>query len=93
MSVPFVLFCSVLAGPSAVDAYVQPTEPALEQFVPIDELPPEDRMPAAPLLIIAYAFAWVALLGYLWSIWRRLRGVEQELAEVTRRTDERARGG
>ena len=85
--------CCVLAGPSVRAADAQPTQPAQEQFVPIDELPPEDQMPAAPLLIVAYAFAWVALLVYLWSIRRRLSGVERELAEVARRASERGRSG
>ena len=67
-------------------------QPAQEEFVPIDELPPEDQLPAAPLLVAAYAVAWVALLGYLWSIWRRLTRVEQELADVARKVAERARG-
>src|SRR5262249_35529138 len=41
-------------------------------FVPISELPPSQQLPAAPFLIAAYAFIWVALMAYLWSIWRRL---------------------
>ncbi len=60
-----------------------------EEFVPIDELPPEDQLPAAPLLVAAYAVAWVAVFGYLWSIWRRLDRVERELADVARRTANR----
>jgi CcmD family protein len=34
----------------------------------------------------AYAIAWIAVFGYLWSIWRRLNRVERELADVSRRT-------
>ena len=60
-----------------------------EEFVPIDELPPEDQLPAAPLLVAAYAVAWVAVFGYLWSIWRRLDRVERELAEVARQAANR----
>jgi len=66
-------------------ASVQPQQPAQDEFVPIDELPPEEQLPAAPLLVTAYAFVWVALVGYLWSIWRRVGRVELELAEVGRR--------
>jgi CcmD family protein len=58
---------------------------AQDEFVPIDQLPPEDRLPAAPLLVGAYGFVWVALLGYFWSLWRRLGRVERELADVRRR--------
>ena len=62
-----------------------------EEFVPIDELPPEDQLPAAPLLVTGYAFAWLAIFGYLWSIWRRLSHVERELSEVGRFAEDRPR--
>ena len=54
-------------------------------FVPADSLPAAEQLPAAPLLIAAYAVAWVAVFGYLWSIWRRLSRVERDIAEVSRR--------
>ncbi len=38
-----------------------------------------DQLPAAPLLIAAYAFVWIAACFYLWSIWRRLSKVEDEM--------------
>ena len=52
------------------------------------ELPPAHAtLPAAPYLIAAYAFIWVALMVYLWSIWRRLGQVEREM----RALDDRSR--
>ena len=39
-----------------------PTGAAQEGFVPIDQLPPQEQLPAAPLLITAYAFVWVLLM-------------------------------
>ena len=30
------------------------------EFVPISQLPPQDQLPAAPLLISAYVFVWLA---------------------------------
>ncbi len=72
----------------ALDAQQQqrpPKTPAQEGFVPVDELPPEDRLPAAPLLVAAYAVAWSAILFYVWSLWRRLSRVEHEMAALTRR--------
>ena len=53
--------------------------------VPISELPPNQQLPAAPFLIAAYAFIWVALLAYLFSIWRRLGRVEQEMRALSQR--------
>ena len=52
------------------------------EFVPIDQLPAQDQLPAAPLLIAAYIFALMALVGYLLSISRRLRGVQQEVTRL-----------
>jgi CcmD family protein len=57
---------------------------AQDEFVPISEVPEHDKLPAAPFLIGAYVFAWVALLFYVWSLWRRLSRVEEELKRVAR---------
>ena len=58
----------------------QPTPPAAtDEFVPISQLPPQDQLPAAPLLVTAYAFVWVALFGYLVSVARRLSKVQREV--------------
>ena len=46
-------------------------------------------MPAAPLLIAAYAFVWVAVLVYLWTIWRRLGKVEAEMQTLAQKTTRR----
>ena len=61
---------------------------AQEEFVPLDSVPPEDQLPAAPLLVAAYALLWVGVLGYLWSIWRRLMTLEKDLSELACRTKE-----
>jgi len=56
-----------------------------EEFVPIDQLPPEDQLPAAPLLVAAYGIIWLVVFGYLWSIWKRLSSVENELKTISNR--------
>jgi hypothetical protein len=55
------------------------------EFVPASSLPPGDQLAAAPLLIAAYAFVWVAAMVYLWSIWRRLTKVEADMRAFERR--------
>jgi CcmD family protein len=61
----------------------QPAPPAAtDEFVPISQLPPQDQLPAAPLLIGAYAFVWVALFGYLLSVGRRLTKVQTEVERL-----------
>ena len=58
-------------------------------FVPANSLPPADQLPAAPLLVTAYAFVWVALMIYLWSIWRRLTRVEEDMRGLQQRRAQR----
>jgi CcmD family protein len=67
------------AAPAAAPA--QPPA-ATDQFVPIDEIPEQDKLPAAPYLIAAYMIAWLVLLFYVWSLWRRLQHVEEELKRL-----------
>lgn len=67
----------------------QPQQAAQDGFVPMGDVPPEDQLPAAPLLMVAYAAVWALAVGYLWTIRRRLGSVEQELADVTRRVADR----
>jgi CcmD family protein len=88
--VGLLLLAAVAANTGhAVAASAQPA--AQEQFVPISELPPEEQLPAPRLLIAAYAFVWVAILTYLWFLWRRLGNVERELADVASRLAEKRR--
>ena len=69
-----------------------PTTAPQDEFVPVKDLPAEDRLPAAPLLVAAYAAAWVAIIVYVWSLWRRLARVEHEIAALRRRVDPGAKG-
>ena len=63
-------------------------QPAQDEFVPLESVPPEDQLPAAPLLVAAYALLWIAVVGYLWSIWRRMGAVERDLSDLSGRTGE-----
>jgi CcmD family protein len=83
-----VLILVMLAAFVPATAFAQqppPTPAAQEGFVPIDQLKPKEEMPAAPLVMAAYAIAWLVIFGYVWSLWRRLQKVEMEIAEVSRR--------
>ena len=59
------------------------------EFVPVESLPPGDQLPAAPLLVTAYAFVWIAVMVYLWSIWRRLNKVEDEMRALAQKAPHR----
>lgn len=67
------------------------TSAAQDGFVPIDQLAPKEEMPAAPLVMAAYAVAWLVIFGYVWSLWRRIHKVEVEIADVSRRLASGAR--
>jgi CcmD family protein len=60
----------------------QPKPERQDEFVPITELPPEEQLPAQPLVIGAYAFAWLALGGYVLSVARRLDHVQREIERL-----------
>jgi hypothetical protein len=62
--------------------------PGQTEFRPMTEVPPSEQLPAAPLVITAYAFFLVAVLFYVWTIWRRLNKVEADIRalERTKRT-------
>jgi hypothetical protein len=93
------LLVAGLALPSAATSFIVATrQPASasqqevpEGFEPVGNLPPQEHLPAAPLLIAAYAFAWVMILGYVWLVWRRIGAVRNELADVERRLEEARR--
>lgn len=64
--------------------------PSVEGFVPVR---PEDmakeQLPAAPLVFAAYAFVWLALVVYVYSLWRRVARVERDLVDVNSRLQAR----
>ncbi len=72
----YAALLSVLLAGSAVAS--QP--PAAQgEFVPATPGTATEQLPAAPLLIAAYGFVWIAAMGYMWTIARRLNKVEDEL--------------
>jgi len=73
IAVVFVLTMQV----SPLAAQTQPRQQ--EEFTPIDQLPPQDQLPAAPLLIGAYAFVLLMLFGYLVMVSRRLSAIKTEV--------------
>jgi CcmD family protein len=84
-----LLLIGLVLGAVIVAAQPAPSTPAQEGFVPASSLPQAEQLPAAPLLIAAYAFVWVALLVYVWLLWRRTAKLERELADLNRRLQQR----
>ena len=89
-----VVFLVMVALAPAVHTQQPPRQQPQQQdeFVPISELPPQEQLPAQPLVIAAYAFAWLAIGGYVLSLARRLDTVQRELKRLesdTQRGSER----
>jgi CcmD family protein len=80
-AIGLLLIGVVLLGPAVATAQPQPPK----DFVAVDETQPGEQIPALPLIAGAYGFVWVVLLGYVWSVGRRLQKVEGELAELESR--------
>ncbi len=81
-----LLLCAwLIAVPAVVSLEAAQPRPPAGEFVPVEDAPPGEQIPALPLLATAYGFIWVVLLGYVWSIGRRLRKVETELADLESR--------
>lgn len=81
------------AQPPAQAQVAQPQQRTADGFEPVGSLPDpvREQLPAAPMVMAAYAFVWVMVLGYVWSLWRRLGTVERELRAVSQRVGEAGR--
>ena len=85
-------------GSTASPARGQQPQPVPEnteqqgEFAPAESLPQRERMPAAPLLVGAYAFALVAMFGYLVSVSRRLAAVKTDITRLEAELERGSRG-
>jgi CcmD family protein len=83
-------FSSASGNGTTVVPYVNALEaaqpkPSPDEFVPVTEVPESEQIPAIRLVATAYGFIWVVLLGYVWTVGKRLHTVEAELDELKRR--------
>lgn len=83
---------AIATGLIAVGGVIGLMAQAQEEFktMTADELNLE-KLPATPFVFAAYAFVWIALVAYVFFLWRRLGRVEQELAALTARLEQRRR--
>lgn len=79
----FLILAVLLVSSPVAAGAMQP--PSQSEFVPVEDIPPGEQIPAFNIIGAAYGFVWVALLGYVWSIGRRLQKVESELADLESR--------
>jgi CcmD family protein len=64
-------------------AFFQPAPQG--EFVPVTPGTATEGLPAAPLVIAAYAIIWTVMMFYLWTIWRRINKVEADMRALERR--------
>ena len=79
----FVAVVSILL--LAAPLFAQPPQ-GQSEFVPVNGLPESEKLPAAPLLVVAYAVFLVLMIFYVWTVWRRLNKVEADMRALERRT-------
>lgn len=83
-----LLFLTLLltpAAPAPLAAHQPPAGgAAMDEYVPVAELPPDEQLPAVPLVLFAYAFIWMTVLVYVFALWRRLGKLQKELDSVQR---------
>jgi CcmD family protein len=77
----------------AFSALVAAQGPSQDGFVPVSpsDAALQEQLPAKGLVFAAYAFVWVAMIAYVFSLWRRVTRVERELADVTSRLEAQRR--
>lgn len=77
---------AIVAVLQATAAWAQTTPPQSE-FVPLSEAAraQQESLPASPLVYGAYGFVWIALVVYVFLLWRRIGKVERDLADVSTR--------
>ena len=78
----FVLALAPAVPSMASGAAQQPRPERQDEFVPVSELPPQEQLPSAPLVVAAYAFAWLAIGGYVFSVAKRLTAVQGEISRL-----------
>ena len=81
IAVLFLVVIPIGCASQQVTEARQPQQPPSQQeeFIPIDQLPPEEQLPAAPLLVGAYAFVLLMLFGYMFIMSRRLAVIQREV--------------
>ena len=78
------LLIAAIVAPGFVTSTAAQQPPTEQQgeFVPAGDLPQREQIPAAPLLIGAYAFVLLALFAYVVSVSRRIGAVQADISRL-----------
>src|SRR5262249_50090417 len=83
------IWSAALAAALTAPALAAQPPTGQSEFLPMKDLPPTEQIPAAPLLVAGYAFIWVAVAVYVWTIWRGRSGGGAGSGRVARRRQRR----
>jgi hypothetical protein len=75
----------VTAGALAMPISAWQPPAGQQEYLPVDQLPPSEQLPGGVFVVVAYGFIWIAMMLYLWFVWRRLSKVENEMRALRRR--------
>ncbi|HET7695519.1 MAG TPA: CcmD family protein [Vicinamibacterales bacterium] len=79
-------FTVLLTAAAAAQPQPPPKPAAQDEFVPVNApMNAQDTIPAPLLVGSAYAFIWIVVFAYVWSIRSRLASVERDMAALDRR--------
>ena len=84
-----LLILLILVGPHV--AFAQPPEQQGE-YVALEDLPPQEQLPAAPLLVSAYAVVMFGIFVYVVSVARRVSAVQKEIERLESEMKRSGRG-
>ncbi len=79
----FVRIAASVAGVGALTAALAAQTGGESAFVPVKpgDLA-QEHLPATPLVFAAYAAVWLILVGYVFTLWRRVAKAEREISEI-----------
>ena len=102
---PFLLgLVALVLVLGAATAHAQPASapavaagaPAADGFKPLapgESAGPPDALPAPALVMTAYSLIWIAVVAFLFSLWRRHRRLGAEVAALQQRLERASRDG
>ena len=73
-------------------AGAQAAQQGQSAFVPASQLASPETIAGGTLLYAAYAFAWVAILAYVFALWRKASRLEREMTELATQVTAQTRG-
>jgi hypothetical protein len=84
---------SAPAAAGTAGAGAAPADPGFQPLAPGESAGPPDGLPAPRLVTIAYTLIWVAVVAFLFSLWRRHRRLGDEVAALRARLERANRDG